>query len=685
MTLRKTCPATGGLILRLFFFSCCLFCMTACDGIGSSRRGDFPTYPGVSDSPSGTSSGSNSYGIFGPGMSGGDLFSLANSGDIAAITEALSETTTISFSSSAIGLSAGGSVTLTITGNGIAYTAEASDAGDGFVYFTIPKIANGTVITVSIIVRNQDGSVACAGSETQTVTNNAHDIHVSLIGGSEEPWALPASIPVSAGPVSITYNNASPQDVTFSVAGLTPPPSGTLTYSWAKSDGTPLPGTGSSVTVSLTDLLPPSPSAGTAGCSVTVTATYTDADGNVSTATGTGVVSVTVLEIPSFTVTIAAPAGVSLHTGTTDEYDVADRTQQFTFTATPAAGTAFPDDAVFEWTINGITQSGTTASILASPDEFNCSSLITTSAMVNTVRCNVSSPKSVNSPRNVNGPDLKLRKTDVPTPVIDRPTYSETTYIGYDAATSTYSFYAIATAADPLGTSITFSLTNESSFPIGTTYEWKLNGVSMWGSDAGARPTGTVLGAITGFSMSSGSGSFTVTCEATKDGTTKTSDPITVKILPYPSSVPDFYVWIDPYPGGQNPALSGGTVYIHGVENSTIGVRVGKTDAYGTVELPASGSFATFKWMVSDGGSAVEVKSGGNQDDTFTLGEALVKLGKTITDVPVWDGTGTAPAGGLTITVSCKISLVGSSLPEKSSNNSYPHDTVNYFTIYRDP
>lgn len=655
--------------------------MTACDGIGSSRRGDFPTYPGVSDSPSGTSSGSNSYGIFGPGMSGGDLFSLANSGNIDAIRESLSETTTVSFSSGVLGLPAGGSVILTITGNGIAYTAESSDAGDGFVYFTIPKIANGTVITVSIIVRNQDGSVACAGSEMQTVTNNAHDIHVSLIGGSEEPWALPASIPVSAGPVSITYNNASPQDVTFSVAGLTPPPSGTLTYSWQQPGGMTFTETGDSLTANLTQFIGVSPSAGVHSASATVTVTYTDDDGNVSTATGTGVVSVTVLEIPAFTVTVAAPAGVNLHTGTTDEYDVADRTQQFTFTATPAAGTAFPDDAVFEWTINGITQSGTTASILASLDDFNCSSLITTVAMGNVIICKVSSAKAVNSPVTDNTKTLKLRQAPLPKPVATCTCDGSS----ISASGGTFEFYAVDNTNFAM-TGLTFKLDSASpAMPSGTVYVWKINGSYMGGTTGSTTSSqGTNLGAISG--VTGLPATITAVCEARCDGYESVeSDPITVKVLPYPSSVPDFYVWISPYPGGQTPALSGGTVYIHGVENSTIGVRVGKFNASDTAELPASGSFATFKWMVSDGSSTVEVKSGGNQDDTFTLGEVLTKLGKTMADIAPWDGTGTEPGGGLTITVSCKISLVGSSLPEKSSSSSYPHDTVNYFTIYRDP
>ena len=641
--------------------------MAACDGIGSSRRGDFPTYPGVSDSSSGTSSGSNSYGIFGSGMSGGDLFTLANSGDIAAITEALSETTTISFSSSAIGLSAGGSVTLMISGNGIAYTAEASDAGDGFVYFTIPKIANGTVITVSIIVRNQDGSVACAGSETQTVTNDAHDIHVSLIGDSDGPWTLPASIPVSASPVSITFNNASPQDVTFSVAGLTPPPSGTLTYSWTKSDGTPLPGPGSSVTVSLTDLLPPGPSAGPAGCSVTVTATYTDADGNSSTSSGTGVVSVTVLEIPAFTVTVEPPAGVGLHTGTTDEYDVADRTQQFTFTATPAAGTAFPDDAVFAWTINGIPQSGTTASIQASPDDFNCSSLIATSAMGNVIICEVSSAKAVNSPVTDSTKTLKLWKAPLPKPVIDVPTTSNGTYIGAEG--TTYSFYAVS----GVSANTNFSFSTSTTMPAGTTFNWKVDGESKTGDSGTASLSNWALGSLkTGLDAPC---TFSVTCTAICPGYDNIeSDPITVKVLTYPSSVPEFHVSIDSMPG---QVYGTGSQCYDVVYDSIIGVKLYE-NGVSTGGLPPNGA-ASFAWTAN--GAAVKTTT--IQQTTLKVGEVLAALGTSVSALPNYDSTMlSAPSGGLEVEIQCTITVTLSGAT-RASDTSSSYETSRKVTLYQ--
>lgn len=645
--------------------------MTACDGIGSSRRGDFPTYPGVSDSPSGTSSGSNSYGIFGPGMSGGDLFSLANSGNIDAIRESLSETTTVSFSSGVLGLPAGGSVILTITGNGIAYTAESSDAGDGFVYFTIPKIANGTTVTVSIIVKNQDGSVAYAGSETQTVTNNAHDIHVSLIGGSEEPWALPASIPVSAGPVSITYNNASPQDVTFSVAGLTTPPSGTLTYSWQQPGGMTFTETGDSLTANLTQFIGVSPSAGVHSASVTVTVTYTDDDGNVSTATGTGVVSVTVLEIPAFTVTVAPLDDIPLHPEKTKEYeyDIDDLSKRFTCTAVPAAGTAFPDDAIFEWHINGEPQSGSTASIQASPDGFNVTpGYLSTSTYMNfTVRCDISSSKAVNSPQYDSNTHLYLWKPKLPAPVIDVPTTSNGTYIGAEG--TTYSFYAKSSGSvyDTL-----LSFATSTVMPVGTTFNWKVDGTSKTGDSYGASWENQSLGGIW---LAALPAVFTVTCTAVKSGYDSVeSDPITVKVLPYPSSVPAFHVYIDSYPG----QVSGtGSQCYDIVDDSIIGVKLYE-NGVSSGSMPPNGS-ASFAWTAN--GAAVKTTT--TQEAILTVGEVLTALGTSVSALPNYDSTMlAAPSGGLEVEIQCTITVTVSGV-SKASDTSSSYETSRKLTLYR--
>ncbi len=574
---------------------------------------------------------------------------------------------TYSHSSGDLGLPAGGFVTLTITGGGIAYTADSSASADGNVYFTIPWIASGSTITVSVIVKKQDGSVVCAGSETQTITDSAHDIHVSLLGSNDGPWTLPASIPVSASPTSITYNAASPQDVTFSVAGLTPPPSGTLTYSWQQPGGMTFTETGDSLTANLTQFIGVSPSAGVHSASATVTVTYTDDDGNVSTATGTGVVSVTVLEIPAFTVTVEPPAGVSLHTGTTDEYDVADRTQQFTFTATPAAGTAFPDDAVFAWTINGITQSGTEASILASPDDFNCSPLSTTVAMSNVIICEVSSDTAVNSPVTDNANTLNLWKAPLPKPVIDVPTTSNGTYIGAEG--TTYSFYAVS----GVSANTNFSFSTSTTMPAGTTFNWKVDGESKTGDSGTASLSNWALGSLkTGLDAPC---TFSVTCTAICPGYDNIeSDPITVKVLTYPSSVPEFHVSIDSMPG---QVYGTGSQCYDVVYDSIIGVKLYE-NGVSTGGLPPNGA-ASFAWTAN--GAAVKTTT--IQQTTLKVGEVLAALGTSVSALTNYDSTMlSAPSGGLEVEIQCTITVTLSGAT-RASDTSSSYETSRKVTLYQ--
>ncbi len=167
MRLRRLFLSACGSIALLCLFS---YCMASCNGNGGSHDGGGPVY-----TPGAASSGSGSSESTGSTISADELLTLSNEGNTGAIISRFSgpnastATTTVSFSSSVLGLPAGGYVTLVITGRGIAYTADATDPGSGTVSFTIPQIASGTEITVSIIVKKADGTVVCAGSKTQTV------------------------------------------------------------------------------------------------------------------------------------------------------------------------------------------------------------------------------------------------------------------------------------------------------------------------------------------------------------------------------------------------------------------------------------------------------------------------------------------------------------------------------------
>ncbi|MBP5463690.1 MAG: hypothetical protein J6Y13_00675, partial [Treponema sp.] len=480
----------------------CFSGIASCNGNGGSHDGG-----GAGYTPGAASSGSGSSERAGSTISADELLTLSNEGNTGAIISRFSgpnastATTTVSFSSSVLGLPAGGYVTLVITGRGIAYTADATDPGSGTVSFTIPQIASGTEITVSIIVKKADGTVVCAGSKTQTVTGNVSDIQVPLTG--EGSWTLPASLAVNASPSTITYDAglyaATPpgsQTVTFSVAGLSAPPSGSISYEWSLPTGVPL-GSGDSITLDLKDdLLGAAPSAGGLyNCGITVTATYTDEEGAVTTASGTAVVAVTVLEIPAFTIEVTLPAGVTAHknaagTVVADSYDIADLTKTFTFTATPVAGTGypageFPEGTSFEWQRSydaGLGPENQSTTGLGEQFDVQPSGFGTmysqwyagdTVPKTFDLYCTATNGKAVNSPKDdaASGLTVNMYKPKLPKPTISS---SCTAGVLRTAVTDTEiaTYYAPA-GSDPLvDTEFRFEIGNKSDFPADA--KWKL-------------------------------------------------------------------------------------------------------------------------------------------------------------------------------------------------------------------
>ncbi len=180
---------------------CLLFALASCSGNGE--------LDGTSEQVYGVSAGSSSSAS---GSSGSDptktftiddIIELSNSGDVdsmvsffqadAASSDAAGETSnmgnpddmdTIALSASEIGLSADGSVTLTMSGVGVNYSADASMSADGLVYLQIPKIAVGTEITVSLDVKRANGCVVRSGCNTQIVSEG---IQFSLSLAVEPP------------------------------------------------------------------------------------------------------------------------------------------------------------------------------------------------------------------------------------------------------------------------------------------------------------------------------------------------------------------------------------------------------------------------------------------------------------------------------------------------------------------
>ncbi|MCR5621039.1 MAG: DUF285 domain-containing protein [Treponema sp.] len=191
----------------------------------------------------------------------------------------------------AIGLPAGGTVTLTITGRGMNYSNTAGADADGNVTFEIPAIVTGTEITVTLAVKTAGGTVLYAGSKTQVLNGEASSLDISL---SRQYWTLPASLTVTANPQAILYGAATwtTDSTTLSISWPEAAPEGAaISYSWKDQDGTEL-GTGPTLTRTVPELTGGAIPAVTTSKYFSVTASYTDVAGETKTASGT--VSVTV-------------------------------------------------------------------------------------------------------------------------------------------------------------------------------------------------------------------------------------------------------------------------------------------------------------------------------------------------------------------------------------------------------
>ena len=132
-----------------------------------------------------------------------DLLSHANAGNTDAIREALTDsggteevgTFMVVLSAADIGLPAGGSVTLTITGDGYNYDGTAQAAGDGSISFELPRIVVGTTVTMTLEVKEADGSVVATGTKTQQVPEGGCDFGIALVDTAPAPAPTPPPAP----------------------------------------------------------------------------------------------------------------------------------------------------------------------------------------------------------------------------------------------------------------------------------------------------------------------------------------------------------------------------------------------------------------------------------------------------------------------------------------------------------
>ncbi len=547
----------------MFSFILILACLASCNGNGGSADAAGEVYVldvGTSSSSPSPSQPDGSTTAASP-VTADDILILSNSnqsdsiaGLISAPTDepesALPTTSTIALSASDIGLPAGGYVTLTIIGNGIGYAADAYASSDGNVYFQIPQIAEGSEITVGVIVKRPSGTVVCAGSKTQTVIGGASHISISLLQG--DVWQLPSLLTVNASSTSVTYDvsGAAGQSVTFSVAGLTAPEYGSLSYSWALADGTPA-GDGESVTVALDDLLGGTPSSGGSYTpAVTVTATYTDEDGAASTSSGTGLVAVTVLEIPAFTIEITPPdTGTVAHTGGPG-YDVGDLSQPFTYKAVPVSGT-YPEGTVFTWSRDGgaTSLSESSGTLSASPADWGCASWATVSSVEYDMTCRAENSRALGSPQSASPVNLKLFKS-LPPPLLE--VSSNGTVVAGAEAT-----YIAVSNSDMSKTTLSLGISNSAAMPAGATLVYTVNGTNINGM-----PGSQSITRLGNVGYSTLPESVTITCTAKCSGYDDLAgDPVTVYFLP---RIPPFKVTLDSAsPTATSVSTSSGPVDVH--------------------------------------------------------------------------------------------------------------------------
>lgn len=164
---------------------CMVFYLSSCNGTGASEDLGGVVYGKPSSSSSGQGYTADDF-VSAMGSGNTDIilvFFRGGSGSGSAVG-----TTEVALDAAEIGLPSGGSVFMTITGEGLEdWSGEAEAGADGKVRFRIPLIASGSEVTVSMEVRDAGGNVVSSGSKTQTVEGDGSEIYVSLSGGTPAP------------------------------------------------------------------------------------------------------------------------------------------------------------------------------------------------------------------------------------------------------------------------------------------------------------------------------------------------------------------------------------------------------------------------------------------------------------------------------------------------------------------
>ena len=158
--------------------------LTACDGTGEISRTDEPAYGGSGSSSSSGSSGLG--GSYTANFSFDEFMRLTDAGDTEALTRMFRDDSVSSgsgggaeggeygedelvMSADDLGVPDGGTVTLSIEGGDEDYEETATADDDGNVFFFVPRQRVGSTITVSLVVKKENGTVAFSGKKTLVV------------------------------------------------------------------------------------------------------------------------------------------------------------------------------------------------------------------------------------------------------------------------------------------------------------------------------------------------------------------------------------------------------------------------------------------------------------------------------------------------------------------------------------
>lgn len=150
-----------------------------------------------------------------------------------------------------LGLPANGTVTLTITGSGIAFSETKSADADGYVRFEVPPVETDSTVAIELIVRAADGTVIYSGSKNLevkegssaditlyrqawtratadrtvlTATASSADLAtITITGATETPLLTPLSALLNIDPPVQDASNPQTYTVSVGIPGGTAP------------------------------------------------------------------------------------------------------------------------------------------------------------------------------------------------------------------------------------------------------------------------------------------------------------------------------------------------------------------------------------------------------------------------------------------------------------------------------